>query len=222
MRHDRRDQSAHFRPFLYHQVHRPRFGTRGGYGHHSCASGHDFGGHRPGHRDDVPGRVCPRLRARRHRRRRLLTPNLRGQGLILIADDEELVRTMARVTLERFGYTVVLATNGREAEDRFAERREEYRGGPAGPDHAGFARRGGATVYPRAAERRTGGALERLHGVGGAEALLRISGSRGSCKSRIQPRRSRAKSSTRYGALPLATPHCVRNNDEIRASQLRN
>jgi two-component system cell cycle sensor histidine kinase/response regulator CckA len=36
------------------------------------------------------------------------------------------VRTMARVTLERFGYTIVLATNGREAEDRFAERREEY------------------------------------------------------------------------------------------------
>jgi CheY-like chemotaxis protein len=56
----------------------------------------------------------------------VLHTELAGQGLILIADDEELVRTMARVTLERFGYTVILATNGREAEDRFAERREEY------------------------------------------------------------------------------------------------
>ena len=79
-----------------------------------------------GMRDDIPGRACPRLPARRHRQRQFLQTELAGQGLILIADDEELVRTMARVTLERFGYTVVLATNGREAEDRFAERREEY------------------------------------------------------------------------------------------------
>jgi len=44
-------------------------------------------------------------------------PDLRGEGTILVVDDESTVRTIARATLERFGYTVLLAENGREALD---------------------------------------------------------------------------------------------------------
>jgi nitrogen-specific signal transduction histidine kinase/ActR/RegA family two-component response regulator len=51
---------------------------------------------------------------------------LSGNGLILVADDEELVRNMARVTLERYGYRVALARDGREAEVRFAERPGDF------------------------------------------------------------------------------------------------
>jgi signal transduction histidine kinase len=41
--------------------------------------------------------------------------SLRGSGTILIVDDEVLVRRTARSTLERFGYHVIEASNGREA-----------------------------------------------------------------------------------------------------------
>jgi CheY-like chemotaxis protein len=37
---------------------------------------------------------------------------LRGYGHLLVVDDEELVRTMARFTLERCGYTVEMASGG--------------------------------------------------------------------------------------------------------------
>jgi PAS domain S-box-containing protein len=47
-------------------------------------------------------------------------PDLRGEGVILVVDDESTVRTIARTTLERYGYTVLLAQNGREALDVFA------------------------------------------------------------------------------------------------------
>ena len=38
-----------------------------------------------------------------------------GAGTILVVDDEEVVRKVARSSLERYGYTVLLANNGREA-----------------------------------------------------------------------------------------------------------
>lgn len=40
---------------------------------------------------------------------------LRGYGNILVVDDEELVRSMAKFTLERCGYSVELANDGRSA-----------------------------------------------------------------------------------------------------------
>jgi len=44
------------------------------------------------------------------------TPNEeRGQGTILLVDDEEIVRQVGRACLERQGYNVLLANNGREA-----------------------------------------------------------------------------------------------------------
>ncbi len=50
----------------------------------------------------------------------------RGDGeLILIVDDEEAIRLVARRTLEHFGYRVVLASNGAEAVAVYAQHRGE-------------------------------------------------------------------------------------------------
>jgi PAS domain S-box-containing protein len=48
-----------------------------------------------------------------------------GSGLILLVDDEEPVREVAKTILERCGYQVVTATNGREAISIFRERSAE-------------------------------------------------------------------------------------------------
>ncbi len=45
---------------------------------------------------------------------------LSGKGLVMVVDDEEAVRRMAKATLERYGYTVVVAQDGKEAVDIFA------------------------------------------------------------------------------------------------------
>ena len=49
----------------------------------------------------------------------------RGAGLVLVADDEAAVRTVARRVLERAGYTVCMANDGREAVAMFAARADE-------------------------------------------------------------------------------------------------
>jgi DNA-binding NtrC family response regulator len=43
-----------------------------------------------------------------------------GAGVILIVDDEDLVRRAARATLEHFGYTVFEAADGRDGADLFS------------------------------------------------------------------------------------------------------
>ncbi len=48
-----------------------------------------------------------------------------GTGLVLVADDEDDVRAVERAMLESFGYKVIEARDGREAVDRFRERRAE-------------------------------------------------------------------------------------------------
>jgi CheY-like chemotaxis protein len=50
----------------------------------------------------------------------------RGYGTILVVDDEELVRKMARFTLERYGYSVEMACDGREACTCFDARPDEF------------------------------------------------------------------------------------------------
>lgn len=45
--------------------------------------------------------------------------SLQGSGLVLVIDDEDIVRRTTRATLERYGYTVVLAADGREGVDLF-------------------------------------------------------------------------------------------------------
>jgi CheY-like chemotaxis protein len=49
----------------------------------------------------------------------------RGQGLVLLADDEPAVRAVGQAMLERLGFTVLSATDGREAVERFREHTEE-------------------------------------------------------------------------------------------------
>jgi PAS domain S-box-containing protein len=48
-----------------------------------------------------------------------------GAGLVLVVDDEEIVRRTANATLERAGYTVVLAETGEGALDIFSQRAGE-------------------------------------------------------------------------------------------------
>ena len=49
---------------------------------------------------------------------------LSGAGIILVVDDEELVRRTAKATLQRYGYTVVEAENGLEALQVFQRLRD--------------------------------------------------------------------------------------------------
>jgi CheY-like chemotaxis protein len=52
------------------------------------------------------------------------SPLPRGNGeVVLVVDDEEPIRDVARRTLERYGYRVEVASNGAEAVSRFAQLR---------------------------------------------------------------------------------------------------
>jgi CheY-like chemotaxis protein len=48
----------------------------------------------------------------------------RGSGTVLVVDDEEIVRRIARLALERSGYQVLTASNGREAIDLLQTHRD--------------------------------------------------------------------------------------------------
>ena len=50
----------------------------------------------------------------------------RGFGSVLVVDDEELVRNMARISLERCGYSVEVAVNGKTAVEAFSARPGEF------------------------------------------------------------------------------------------------
>jgi two-component system, cell cycle sensor histidine kinase and response regulator CckA len=54
-----------------------------------------------------------------------VSSNLRGHGTILVVDDELVVRQTAKNSLERYGYDVLLAEDGRVAVDLFRERASE-------------------------------------------------------------------------------------------------
>jgi two-component system, cell cycle sensor histidine kinase and response regulator CckA len=57
-----------------------------------------------------------------------ITPQIKGSGLVLVVEDEPLVRDMARTMLERrLGYTVIVAGDGREAIDIFQSQKDEFR-----------------------------------------------------------------------------------------------
>ena len=51
---------------------------------------------------------------------------LRGRGAILVVDDEELVRNMARFSLQRYGYSVETANDGQSALEIFAARPQDF------------------------------------------------------------------------------------------------
>ena len=52
-------------------------------------------------------------------------PELQGKGTILVVDDENIVRSAAKSTLERFGYEVLLADDGREGVRMFRKYRRK-------------------------------------------------------------------------------------------------
>ena len=51
--------------------------------------------------------------------------DLYGQGTVLVVDDEEAVRMVAKTSLERFGYRVLLARNGIEAVEIFEKAHDQ-------------------------------------------------------------------------------------------------
>jgi len=55
-----------------------------------------------------------------------LRADWRGDGNILVVDDEEIVRGMARFTLERCGYTIEMAADGKAAVETFAARPQAF------------------------------------------------------------------------------------------------
>ncbi|HJW73748.1 MAG TPA: response regulator [Geothrix sp.] len=59
--------------------------------------------------------------------REITLPAYHSQGLILVVDDEEIVRTVATSTLERCGFTVITANHGRKGLDTFREHADRIR-----------------------------------------------------------------------------------------------
>jgi PAS domain S-box-containing protein len=54
-------------------------------------------------------------------------PEFSGTGKVLVVDDEEIVRRIARIALERAGYKVLLAADGSEAVETFRREADEIR-----------------------------------------------------------------------------------------------
>ena len=55
----------------------------------------------------------------------VVAPQIRGRETVLVIDDEPAVRIFAQRVLERVGFTVLTAANGREGLEEFARRRQE-------------------------------------------------------------------------------------------------
>ena len=52
-------------------------------------------------------------------------PSWKGSGTVLLVDDEETIRALGKQMLERLGFSVLLAADGREGLQVFSERRDE-------------------------------------------------------------------------------------------------
>jgi PAS domain S-box-containing protein len=63
--------------------------------------------------------AAPKSAAKRH-----IAPGYHGRGTILLADDEDTIRSTGRRMLQRAGFEVVLAADGREAIEKFAQHRD--------------------------------------------------------------------------------------------------
>jgi signal transduction histidine kinase/ActR/RegA family two-component response regulator len=66
--------------------------------------------------EDAPVRPQPQMQPK----------DLTGTGTILVVDDEEIVRKVARNALESYGYTVILAENGQIAIDLFRGMADQF------------------------------------------------------------------------------------------------
>jgi signal transduction histidine kinase/CheY-like chemotaxis protein len=54
-----------------------------------------------------------------------VTQNLKGTGTIVVVDDEEIVRSMAKTVLERYGYTVIVAEDGKAGVEVLTQRKSD-------------------------------------------------------------------------------------------------
>ena len=68
---------------------------------------------------------CSELPARKVETETLSLDGWRGQGTILVVDDEETVRLVTRAMLEEFGFQVLLASGGREGLELFSQHAHE-------------------------------------------------------------------------------------------------
>jgi CheY-like chemotaxis protein len=59
--------------------------------------------------------------------RPLAGDHLRGTETILVAEDDEAMRTLVKATLSEFGYAVITAVDGKDALERFVENRDSIR-----------------------------------------------------------------------------------------------
>jgi CheY-like chemotaxis protein len=57
----------------------------------------------------------------------VVSKELKGSGLVLVVDDEETVRSVARSILERAGYSVLEAADGQDAVQKFAAKKDVIR-----------------------------------------------------------------------------------------------
>ncbi len=67
----------------------------------------------------------PATSAPKSKRAREVPRELMGRGAILLVDDEDAVRRVAKAALERYGYTVTLAEDGYQAVDIFSRTEEQ-------------------------------------------------------------------------------------------------
>ncbi len=83
------------------------------------------------HVDSKPGRgttlriLFPVSEQQAEQRGPAVEAEWRGQGTVLVIDDEETVRTVARAMLERMGFAVLTATDGREGVELFRQHADE-------------------------------------------------------------------------------------------------
>src|ERR1700676_1488400 len=69
--------------------------------------------------------LLPAVQGGTHRALSSPRSELHGTGIILVVDDEEVVRKVAKAALERNGYTVILANDGKDALHIFDQRANE-------------------------------------------------------------------------------------------------
>ena len=85
-----------------------------------------------------------------------------GRRVVLVVDDEDMVRKVARAALEKRGYTVITAEDGEAAVRVFSEQSREHCRRADGYDHACYGGRGGHRAHPADPAGRAGYSVQRI------------------------------------------------------------